>query len=256
MSPGAQRRREIKKRNRAIVADYLSGMRYRQLMEKYGISGGGYLRKILLAAGVEGRIGGPRIWVNKRTRDPLAVEVTCSGCGLTKPSVDFPKTGLRCIKCNHATLAIWREKNRERVNRQIREWMRNKKRTNPKYRAICSLRARLVRILGASGKKKSKKSVVHFLGIDRKGFISHIESLMLPGMTWENRSVGVWHLDHIIPCYAFDHSDPKQVLECWHYTNFRPLWGPENLRKYNKIPVDLIIGPKMCDVATVEKLTA
>jgi hypothetical protein len=94
------------------------------------------------------------------------------------------------------------------------------------------------------------------LGTTRAGLVAHIESQFQPGMTWENRSIGVWHIDHIIPCSAFDHTDPKQVLECWHYTNLRPLWGRENLQKYNKITVDCLPGPKMSAIATVEQLTA
>jgi hypothetical protein len=118
------------------------------------------------------------------------------------------------------------------------------------------MKARLVRVLGVSGKKKSKVSVTKFLGISRNGFVAHIESLMLPGMTWENRSLGVWHLDHIIPCSAFDHTNPRQVMDCWHYTNIRPLWGPENLRKYNKILVDCLVGPKIGNGVASEKSLA
>jgi hypothetical protein len=118
------------------------------------------------------------------------------------------------------------------------------------------MKCRLVRILGASGKKKSKASVTHFLGTSRNGFVEHIESLMLPGMTWQNRSHGVWHIDHIIPCSAFDHTNPRQVRDCWHYTNLRPLWGRDNLTKYNKILVDCLVGPKIGNGVASEKSLA
>jgi hypothetical protein len=52
-------------------------------------------------------------------------------------------------------------------------------------------------------------------------------------MTKEN--YGKWHTDHIIPCAAFDLSDPKQQTKCFHYSNIQPLWAEENLRKGAKL---------------------
>lgn len=231
-------------RDASLVKDYASGMRTREIKSKYRVSAE-LISSLLKTAGIPSWKNAKRKWVNKRARPDDAVGLVCSKCSTDKPIAEFPPRGLVCRCCVNIGLAIWREANRERVNHNIKEWMRAKKKRDPKYRAICAMKCRLVRILGASGKKKSKKSVTEFLGISRNEFVAHIESLMLPGMTWENRSVGVWHIDHIIPCSAFDHTDPRQVRECWHYTNLRPLWGPENLAKYNKITQDIIVGPKM-----------
>lgn len=242
---------QIKERNEAIVADYVSGLRTREVIKKYRISGE-LVKRLLVSAGVQARNGGPRNWVAKRVRKDADTEIICSKCGSIKPIDQYPKKGLVCSQCFDLHLSRWRERNRLKINSYVSGWMREKKKKDPKYRAICSMKCRLVRILGASGKKKSKASVTEFLGISRNGFIAHIESLMLPGMTWENRRLSVWHIDHIIPCSAFDHSDPKQVRECWHYTNLRPMWGKENLRKHNKILVDCMIGPKISANVTGE----
>jgi hypothetical protein len=59
-----------------------------------------------------------------------------------------------------------------------------------------------------------------------KGFI---EARFLPGMTWQNNRE--WHLDHIIPCAEFDLRDPIQQKQCFHYSNLKPLWAKDNLRK-------------------------
>lgn len=238
-------------RDAKIVADYTGGMRSREVRIKYQMSWE-TITTILSAAGVKGRVGGKRHWINKRVRKDDDTELVCSKCGTNKPICEFPKKGLICSSCDHKRLCNWRDENRAEVNRYIREWTRAKKKKDPQYRAICALKCRLVRVLAASGKKKSKASVTKFIGTSRNEFIAHIESLMLPGMTWENRSVGVWHIDHMIPCSAFDHTNPRQVAECWHYTNLRPLWGPENLRKYNKITIDCLIGPKMLPIVTGE----
>lgn len=231
-------------RDAAIVSDYASGMRNREVRKKYRVCGE-LIAEVLSAAGVEGRKGGRRNWVNRRARRVEDTELVCSKCNTNKPISEYPKRGLICSSCDRKRLRAWREENRGEVNLYIREWMRAKKKKDPHFRAICALKCRLVRVLAASGKKKSKASVTKFIGISRNGFIAHIESLMLPGMTWENRSEGVWHIDHILPCSVFDHRSQRQVQDCWHYTNLRPLWGTENLRKYNKISTETIFGPKM-----------
>ena len=61
----------------------------------------------------------------------------------------------------------------------------------------------------------------------------YIESQFQSGMTWDN--YGAWHLDHVIPCDAYDLSDPEQQKLCFHYTNLQPLWAEENLMKHNKL---------------------
>jgi len=49
-------------------------------------------------------------------------------------------------------------------------------------------------------------------------------------MNWDNQ--GKWHLDHIIPIsWAKDIDD---ILKLNHYTNFKPMWGIENIRKGNR----------------------
>ena len=48
-------------------------------------------------------------------------------------------------------------------------------------------------------------------------------------MNWENRNL--WHIDHIKPCCSFNFSDQKQLKECFHFTNLRPLWAKDNMEK-------------------------
>ena len=45
-------------------------------------------------------------------------------------------------------------------------------------------------------------------------------------MTWDNYGedvfkdkVKAWHIDHIIPCNAFDFSNPTHVKACFYYKN-------------------------------------
>lgn len=61
--------------------------------------------------------------------------------------------------------------------------------------------------------------------------MTHLESLWLPGMSWENYGKKGWEIDHIKPCASFDMSVPEQVKECWLLSNLQPLWGIDNNKK-------------------------
>ena len=48
------------------------------------------------------------------------------------------------------------------------------------------------------------------------------------------KNYGLWHVDHIKPCFSFDLTDPEQQKICFHYTNLQPLWALENIKKGKK----------------------
>lgn len=78
----------------------------------------------------------------------------------------------------------------------------------------------------------SKNSRTHeILGIDYDGFMKHIESQFVDGMSWDNR--GEWELDHKIPVSLGKSSE--EIIKLNHYSNFRPLWRKDNLLKSNTL---------------------
>ncbi|MBW8384249.1 MAG: hypothetical protein K0M69_17230 [Youngiibacter sp.] len=83
------------------------------------------------------------------------------------------------------------------------------------------------------GESKSD-ATLDLIGCTPEHLRGHIESQFEDGMTWE--TYGRWHVDHIIPCSAFDLSNPVELKRCFNYKNLRPLWAEQNLRKSNKIP--------------------
>jgi hypothetical protein len=106
-------------------------------------------------------------------------------------------------------------------------------RTNPKAKTVFNLRRRL-RDLIKTSKNGGSKIGSKFIGCSTKQLAAHLESKFTKRMTWENYGA-YWHVDHIIPCAAFDHTDPKQRAACWHWTNLQPMEAKANLRKSNKI---------------------
>lgn len=103
-----------------------------------------------------------------------------------------------------------------------------KRRQDPLQRMIDSQRSRVRQAL-----KLNKKAhcTIDLLGCSPMELREYLESKFEDGMTWENRGLHGWHIDHIKPCASFDLSDPEQQKECFHYTNLQPLWAKDNLSK-------------------------
>ena len=72
---------------------------------------------------------------------------------------------------------------------------------------------------------KKSKSSIELLGCNVDFLKEYIESKFTSGMSWDNRGIHGWHIDHILPCASFDLSDPEQQKQCFHYTNLQPLWA-------------------------------
>lgn len=123
----------------------------------------------------------------------------------------------------------YREENPEKVRELCRKWRDRKKKSDPIYVIITGFRTRLSTIV----KGKSSR-IKELIGCSSPDLRKHLERQFKRGMTWENYG-SHWHVDHIIPVAAFDHSDEKQVDQCWHWTNLQPMEAKENRQKSAKI---------------------
>jgi len=68
-------------------------------------------------------------------------------------------------------------------------------------------------------------------GCSMPNLMAYIESKFLPGMSWDNYGFYGWHVDHETPCARFDLTDPSEAARCFHFSNLRPLWALDNMRK-------------------------
>jgi hypothetical protein len=130
-----------------------------------------------------------------------------------------------------ASVIKWRAKNREKMRIYLNDYRRKRTRSNPEYRTLCSLRARIHDVL--NGRRKGSPTL-KLLGASVQELMVHLEAQFRDGMTWENQGYKGWHIDHIIPCSSFDLTDYKQQKRCFHYTNLQPLWWWQNLSKGKK----------------------
>jgi hypothetical protein len=120
----------------------------------------------------------------------------------------------------------YNQKNRENYNKYLRERCK----TDINYRLIKNLRRRLNHVL----KDRQKVgSAVKDLGCTKEEFIKYIESLWLPGMSWDNYGSGpeTWQIDHKDALCLFDLEDMAQFLKACHYTNLQPMWHKDHAIK-------------------------
>jgi len=77
-------------------------------------------------------------------------------------------------------------------------------------------------------KKEAKTS--QLIGCSWETLKAHIEKQFTKGMNWNNR--GDWHIDHIIPLASA--KSQKDVEALCHFSNLRPMWAIENIKKGDK----------------------
>lgn len=128
-----------------------------------------------------------------------------------------------------ANNAKWKSANRELVRAQKRRRHANKK-SDPVYLMAGRVRARMRAALTQKGFRK-ESTTAKMLGCSWKQFTKHIESQFVDGMGWDNCSA--WHLDHILPLACATTIEGLEKLS--RYTNIRPLWAAENLRKSDNL---------------------
>ena len=180
-----------------------------------------------------------------------------------------------CLACIAINSRKWKKNNKEKVNKIQLEYAKNnrekrrlyEKRYREKYPEKAKLRSKKqdairrerypereailsrmsASIQGLIKRGKTKQGLINSkkIGCNPQEFLTHIESQFTKEMTWENRDS--WHIDHIRPCNSFDLFNESEIVVCFNWRNLRPLWGKENVQKYDKYtPLD--------EVAWVERM--
>ena len=120
--------------------------------------------------------------------------------------------------------------NKDRLKVRKSEYIRTRRLTDPLFAFQLITRKVIERAFLRTGLRKAGRTK-EILGCDVGEFKEHIERQFLNGMSWENRSE--WHIDHIIPLATA--KTEEDVIRLNHYTNLRPLWADDNLRKGARI---------------------
>lgn len=126
-----------------------------------------------------------------------------------------------------AGLKRWREKNRERVAL----YYKRRRDGDPTFALAGRIRCRVGAFIKSRGIRPSARTS-EMVGCSWKELRSHIEGQFAAGMSWGNG--GEWHIDHIVPLVLA--KTERDVIELSHYSNLRPMWKHDNLRKHASPP--------------------
>lgn len=139
----------------------------------------------------------------------------CKKCCGIKRRAYYQKTKAQQM----LNLKRWRENHPEKVKEAVKNYAKL---------PIQKMQRRLAR--SARRCLKSKTNILYLsTGCTPEQLRKHIESQFQPGMSWSN--YGEWTLDHIVPMRAFDLFSAEGRRKANHYTNLRPLFNAENVRK-------------------------
>jgi len=124
----------------------------------------------------------------------------------------------------------YRARNRDSTAAYQRQYLRTRIAKDPLFAVAARIRRRIQKSLVKRGWiKKSRTAAI--LGCDWNEFKTHIERQFLSGMNWQNRDK--WHIDHIVPLATAKTED--EVIQLNHFTNLRPMWASENIRKSDTV---------------------
>lgn len=141
---------------------------------------------------------------------------------------------------------LWREKNRDRHNQNARDYYKanrqkanetkrkrklERRKTDTLYALKTSVRSLICKAFREKSFKKSSQAG-EIIGCDWHDLKSHIEDQFIDGMSWTNRRQ--WHIDHIVPLASAN--TPDDIVRLNHYSNLRPLWALDNLKKGARMP--------------------
>jgi len=105
----------------------------------------------------------------------------------------------------------------DRLKRCARDNLSTNKRyhSDPGYRLKTAFQGKISDYI----RKPPKKDQPIRFGCTLFEFGHHLQGQFKDGMTWENYGT-LWEVDHVIPCSHFNL--PKEIFQCFHYTNMRP----------------------------------
>lgn len=119
--------------------------------------------------------------------------------------------------------------NKDKFQQYDKLGKRRRRLTDPKYKLMDSLRARLYSVLGGS----RSRHTLDVLGCSSDELKQHLERQFESWMTWENMGgrhiLGpniTWDIDHITPISSAQ--TEEDVYRLSHYTNLRPLCSYNN----------------------------
>ena len=120
----------------------------------------------------------------------------------------------------------YREEHREHLMAKQVKREKERRDTDPAYRAAILLRQRLRGALGRTNVKQ--ETTMNLVGADADAVVAYLEE------QWAE--VDSYEIDHVFPFTLFDLSSTEQQMKVMNITNLQPLTKEENRQKWDKLP--------------------
>jgi hypothetical protein len=125
---------------------------------------------------------------------------------------------------------------RPEIKQRDNEYMKKKSRSTPEKHLATNIRCSISMRLREINSVKNEKTL-NIVGLNSwEEFKKHIENQFIEGMNWDNYGNKIktdWSIDHIIPISTATTLDEVKKLN--HYTNLRPMWHIDNIKKRDKL---------------------
>jgi hypothetical protein len=160
----------------------------------------------------------------------------CKACASLCFQVWWVENRGEYLDANRQRTSRYRKDNAQQINRSNRLYEAERRKRDPGFKLRCNLRARIWKALNGIGKVDRSMKL---LGCSLNFYRSYLETAFVYDhpeygtMTWDNYG-DVWEVDHQRPCASFDLTDPKQQLECFHWSNCQPMFTELNRQKGNR----------------------
>jgi hypothetical protein len=191
----------------------------------------------------------------------------CRKCETYHDISEFKYGKSSCYTCQKEMARLWKEKNKEKVHEYNKKYKENNKETIKEYnrdyhnnnredikkRSLRNYKRllkenpsfKLGHLLRSYTRKflKKNKSVAtsDLLGCSLEFFKEWLSFNFKEDMTFDNHGT-CWHIDHLIPCSRFNLVDEQEQRRCFHWTNMKPMYAHDNIKKGNKTDIDEILN--------------
>jgi len=122
---------------------------------------------------------------------------------------------------------------RTEIQQRQTEYQRNRRQIDPAFKLAGGLRSKMYKFMNGI----QSQTASNLLCCTKDDFVEWMKFQLKPGMTMENHG-SLWHMDHVIPVARFDLTVPEEQQRCWHWSNFQPMNGSENMSKQDKVSAD------------------
>jgi len=133
--------------------------------------------------------------------------------------------------------------NKSRYNEYHKEYQTNRTKNDSFFKLIRLMRNRTYTLIKAYKMTKSKRTMELLSAPSRETVLNHLQDTAINNgyldFDINNYDSNKYHIDHIIPVDSFDLTKEEEQRKAFHYTNLQILLAKVNIKKSNKLNIDL-----------------